>query len=304
MINSTIRANSTVVVIVDGSGEIEFLIAITMSDKHGNVIGLVPAAGQASRLEPLPVSKELFPVGFGPVRGKQGLRPKVAAQYLLEQMQLAGAGKAFIVLRKGKWDIPNYFGDGQGQHMHLAYLIMRHPYGVPYTLDQAYPFIPSATIIFGFPDVIFFPKNAYVRLLDQLSDSGADIALGVFKVKRRPEKMDMLEMDAQDRIRRIVIKPEQTSLRDTWIAAAWTPRFTEFMHEYVTRDALERGQSAMGESAVDKELHMGDVLNAALESKMKTTTVRFDSDSFLDIGTPEDIVLASEFIKPFDNVQP
>jgi glucose-1-phosphate thymidylyltransferase len=219
-------------------------------------------------------------------------------------MQLAGAGKAFIILRKGKWDIPSYFGDGQDHHMHLAYLIMRHPFGVPYTLDQAYPFIQSATILFGFPDIIVSPKNVYARLLGRLSDSGVDIALGVFKVNRRPEKMDILEMDGRGRIRRIDIKPKQTNFSDTWIAAAWTPLFTGFMHEYLLRDSVIRGQGDAEQSLLDKELHMGDVINAALESKMKVATVHFDSGSFLDIGTPEDIVLVSEFTHSLDKIHP
>lgn len=258
---------------------------------------MVPAAGHASRLEPLPVSKELFPVGFGKVKGKQGLRPKVAAQYLLEQMQLAGAEKTFIVLRKGKWDIPNYFGDGHGLDMHLAYLIMRHPYGVPYTLDQAYPFVQSATIVFGFPDIIFFPQNAYVRLLSHLADSGADIALAVYKAKRRPEKMDMLELDAQDRIRRIDIKPLRTHLRDTWIAAAWAPAFTEFMHKFVMTDGQKRVATDAGKLAMSDELHMGDIIRAGFESYIKTTIVRFDEGCFIDIGTPEDMLDAAGFVR-------
>ena len=70
------------------------------------VIGLLPAGGEAKRIAPLPCSKELFPIGFRPV-GEQGeLRPKVACHYLLEKMSLAGIGKVYIILRKGKWDIP------------------------------------------------------------------------------------------------------------------------------------------------------------------------------------------------------
>jgi glucose-1-phosphate thymidylyltransferase len=216
-------------------------------------------------------------------------------------MHIAGVKKVYIVLRKGKWDIPNYFGDGHEQDIHLAYLIMRHPHGVPYTLDQAYPFIKSSTILFGFPDILFYPKNAYVTLLNQLSESGADIALGVFKVTCNHEKMDLLEMDAQDRIRKIEIKPKQTRLSHTWIAAAWTPAFTSFMHECIVRDAHTIGQNGMVNNVLHKELHMGDVINIALESNIKTTFVRFDSGCFLDIGTPEDLYIAADFVQSCEN---
>ena len=86
------------------------------------VIGLIPAGGQASRIAPLPCSKELYPIGFQLTK-EQGPRPKVVSQYLLEKMSLAGISKAYLVLRPGKWDIPAYFGDGSRLNMHLAYLL-------------------------------------------------------------------------------------------------------------------------------------------------------------------------------------
>jgi len=56
-----------------------------MSDE---LVGLIPAAGQAKRVSPLPGSKELFPVGFREVEvgGHVQLRPKVVSQYLLDNM--------------------------------------------------------------------------------------------------------------------------------------------------------------------------------------------------------------------------
>lgn len=76
------------------------------------VVGLIPAGGQATRLSPLPLSKELYPIGFQSISKDGGMRPKVVCQYLLERMKFAGITKAFIILRSGKWDIPAYLGDG------------------------------------------------------------------------------------------------------------------------------------------------------------------------------------------------
>jgi glucose-1-phosphate thymidylyltransferase len=50
------------------------------------VIGLIPAGGQATRIAPLPCSKELFPLGFSSMNSGQGMRPKVVCHYLLEKM--------------------------------------------------------------------------------------------------------------------------------------------------------------------------------------------------------------------------
>lgn len=96
------------------------------------IIGLIPAAGQGTRISPLPMSKELFPIGSRMVAGRAGPRPKVVCHYLLEKMQRAGVGQAFFILRPGKWDIPNFLGDGAdldiGTPANLAKAIEQHPF--------------------------------------------------------------------------------------------------------------------------------------------------------------------------------
>ena len=88
------------------------------------IIGLLPAAGLANRIAPLPCSKELFPIGFRPIGSTEELRPKAVCLYLLESMRQAGVQKTFVVLRDGKWDIPAFLGDGRSLDMQLAYLMM------------------------------------------------------------------------------------------------------------------------------------------------------------------------------------
>ena len=196
------------------------------------VIGLIPAAGQAKRISPLPCSKELYPVGFWRSPDEKEGRPKVVCHYLLEKMRAAGITKAYIVLRQGKWDIPAYLQDGAIAGMHLAYLMLGLPYGVPYTLDQAYPFVRDAIIAFGFPDILFRPDDAFSRLLSHQESSQADITLGLFPAEH-PYKVDMVDLNQEGRVQRIIIQPSHSSLRYTWGIAVWTPVFTQFLHDYV-----------------------------------------------------------------------
>ncbi|MEO1372855.1 MAG: dTDP-glucose pyrophosphorylase, partial [Cyanobacteria bacterium J06635_10] len=76
--------------------------------KKRPLIGLIPAGGKATRISPLPLSKELYPVGFREDgdnnnqinhqnNNKNNLRPKVVSHYLLEKMQLAGIDKAYFI---------------------------------------------------------------------------------------------------------------------------------------------------------------------------------------------------------------
>ena len=256
-------------------------------------IGLIPAAGKADRIAPLPCSKEIWPTGLQTIAGLNGPRPKVAGQYLLESMKAAGAQKAFIILRKGKWDIPAYFGCGKSIGLNLAYLLMDLPYGAPYTLDQAFAFVSNDTILFGFPDILFRPSSAYRSLAKQLTVSGADIALGLFKAQN-PRKMDMVELDDAGKIRALDIKPRQTRLKYTWIIAAWTPAFTSFMHRHLK--AREETVAARSEAG-GREIFVGDVIQAALEEGLEVYPVRFDDGAYLDIGTPEDLVQADAFVR-------
>jgi glucose-1-phosphate thymidylyltransferase len=259
-----------------------------------DLVGVIPAAGIASRLGPLPCSKELLPVGFHKDREGGQSQPKAIAHYLLERMQTANVSRIYIILRKGKWDIPNYFGDGKMLDMSIAYLLMDLPFGVPFTIDQAYPFIKEATVVFGFPDILFEPEDAFVQLLSRQSATGADIVLGIFPATH-PHKMDMVDLDKEGRVRGIQIKPSQTNLRYAWIIAIWTPVFTNFMHESVVNE-LALDLKTNGEGLGKKqELYVGDIIQKALDNNLSIECVCFSTGTYIDIGTPGDFIKAMQF---------
>lgn len=252
-------------------------------------VGLIPAAGTANRIAPLPCSKELYPIGFQSIGAGCSVRPKVVGQYLLEKMRSADIAEVFIVLRKGKWDIPEYFGDGKTLGMRLAYLIMDLPFGVPYTLDQAYPFVKDSTVLFGFPDIIFQPNDAFASLLARQAESKADLVLGLFPI-RKSQKADMVDLDKNGRIREIKIKPVRTHLRYAWIIAVWTQGFTQFMHEYLIRLQNENRQHKSDSTRPEsQELFLGDIFQAAIDNDLYTEGVPFYNGTFLDIGTPNNL---------------
>jgi glucose-1-phosphate thymidylyltransferase len=244
------------------------------------IVGLIPAAGQGSRIGPLPCSKELYPVGFGPLPGKQGMWPKASCQYVLEKMRRAGIRKVFFVLREGKWDIPMFLGDGRNCDMHIAYLMRNLPYGVPFTLDQAYPFLEDKMVALGWPDIILQGENEYQQLVDCLKVTNADVVLGLFPADR-PEKVDMVELDSKGRVKEFVIKPKKTTLHYTWGMAIWTPAFSMFLHEFV----LIAQQSA----ETSPEIFVGDVFRAAFQKGLKVEAVQVSDKPYIDIGTPDDL---------------
>lgn len=239
------------------------------------VLGLIPAAGRALRLGPLPCSKELLPVGFrttpsGPV-------PKVACHHLLERFAAAGIGRALLVLHESKWDVARYLGNGEGFGVHLAYVVIPGSASVPETLSYAAPWVGEQTVALGFPDVLFEPRDAYARLLQRQAERDADLVLGLFPADR-PWTTDMVELGDDGRVRRIEVRPRETGLRFNWLLAAWSPVFTRFLQEAVEK-----------RSPPDGELQIGAVVQAAVDAGLTVEGVPFPEGSYRDLGTPDQL---------------
>lgn len=248
-----------------------------MSTKQ-QFVAIIPAAGRASRLSPLPCSKELYPIGIH-ANKDNSTHPKVVSHYLLDKFKRAGVEKVFFSLRKDKSDILDYFADGAAFGVDIAYIVPYVPYGVPYTIDRAYQFVKNEIVALGFPDILFEPENAYETLLARQKQRQADVVLGLFPADR-PDKCDMVELNEDDTIKRIVVKPEKTSLTMVWGIAIWTPRFTQYLHNFL--DSPEP-------KGTEKELQISDVILAASRDGLHVDTIQVSQKPFIDIGTPEDL---------------
>ena len=254
------------------------------------IVGLIPAAGKAERISPLPCSKEIYPVGFDNSSENKILRPKAISQYLIESMQQVYISEVYIIIRKGKWDIPQYLGSGKWMDMDFAYLIMDLPFGVPFTLDQAYNFVKDDIVVFGFPDIIFRPQDAFNPLLDKGFSSSADVVLGLFRAPQPYELQHMVDFDSSGRVSGFQINPSQTALRYTWIIAVWKPKFTRFLHEYVSSiTRTSRKGDTLNTDSMIEEISMTRVFEAALHKGLVIDSISFKEGFFLDIGSPENL---------------
>lgn len=254
----------------------------------GPVVGLIPAAGRARRLGRLPVSKEILPVDFQ--RSRQGVVPKVACQYLLDRFRAGGVERAFLVIRRGKEDIPRHLGSGDDSGVSLAYLVVDDSASVPETLDRAHAFVAGHTVVLGFPDLLFAPEDAYATLLERHRDTGADVTLGLFPVEpaRRPTT-DMVRLGAGGRVEDVEVRPQASELERNWLLAVWSPRFTAWLHEQM--GPTSRGSVPPGEAP---ELKLGTLLRRSLAEGLHLQGVPFDRGSYLDMGTPKGLARARE----------
>ncbi len=247
------------------------------------ITGLIPAGGLAKRLGKLSCSKEVLPYT------DDSGRKKVISENLIRYYQLAGITNICFIIRKGKWDIPAYFGDGLSHGVNIGYLLMNLPYGTPFTLNQAYPFIRDRIVALGFPDIVFKPENAFETLKKKLSDSKADIVLGLAPTERYL-KSDMIEFKQDGTISSIIIKQNRPDLKYSWFITIWKPAFTEYMNRYLGLFLKKHPEGHFtAEDGKTREIYVGDVIQSALSDGMKTDYHLFAEGNYIDIGTKEDL---------------
>lgn len=258
------------------------------------VVGVIPAAGKATRLSPLPCSKELIPIGVHTQPESIRGRPKVVSEYLLQEMHAAGAQRVFIVLREGKFDIPAYFGDGSRLGLKLAYLMMGAPWGPPFSIAQAAPFAEHATMLLGFPDILVHPAGLFGRLIDRLDATGADLVLGVHRMTAGGYA-DRVLLDARGRVTRVRLKetaPPPRAGEIGCVQAAWGPRFTRFLLDETDRLGAWARSGVAGEAP---DWSISSVFEAAVLAGLHVDSVMLEGARFLDIGTTAGYAAANSF---------
>lgn len=260
------------------------------------IAGLIPAAGNANRLSPLPFSKELYPINFDRVDELHPDHPKTSMQYLLENMKLGGAENVFIVIRDGKWDIPSYFGDGSRLCLNLAYLMMGLPFGPPFSLNQAYSFLDNQIVLFGFPDILVTPPDSFKELVEKLSKSDADAILGLHKVDE-PFHWDMVRINEEGRVTDLTIKEERKSYNYGWAIMAWKPSFTLYLNEFVQKLLKQNNKGLISYNKTFREPIVSDVVKAALDDGLWIDSFVFEKGKVLDVGVSERIKRSQYFFK-------
>jgi len=253
-------------------------------NKDYQITGIIPAAGYASRLPKLPCSKEIYPVHIEKKKEKNSGKIQIASASLLNHMSSSGAKKAFVIIRKEKWDIPHFLEDGSDFDLNLSYIVTPPTDGTIYSITKSLPFLEHDIVLLGFPDIQIYADNPFKILLDKLKQGEADIILGLFKAAD-PKKVDMVHTNADSTLNRIEIKPRSTKLTHTWLIAAWKPSFTA-----VIQESLNSLESVIKQ----REIYLGDVIQFAVDNGLVADTHIFSDSKFIDIGTLSDLNKAVE----------
>lgn len=237
------------------------------------LIGLIPAAGKGLRLR-LPYPKEMYPI----IRDN---RYKPIAQFVLENLTAAPLDHVVFVINETKHQLIGYFGDGHRLGCHISYVVQEvrenssrstSP-GLSHALDAAYHLVRGKTVLFGMADTIMEPVDLFVRMLDSATPDD-DVIMGLFPTEH-PQKFGMVAFNADDRVLRIVDKPQETELTHMWGCIIWRPSFTELLHTRIHKEKIA---------------DFATIMNAALQDGMRFRAMRFDNGTYLDLGTYDEIL--------------
>ena len=162
----------------------------------------MPAAGYATRLQPLDCSKEVYPVGGRPLM-----------DYVVERMRAAPCDEVRIVTRPDKRDVIE----------HAAELGAQVVEGRPETLAESVALgveglHPDDVALIGLPDTIWEPADGFTQLLAGLNGD-ADVVLGLF-ASPEPERSDVVSLDESGRVTAVAVKPDRPRTNLIWGCAA------------------------------------------------------------------------------------
>ena len=238
--------------------------------------GVIPAAGNGTRIQPLAFSKELLPVG-GRLSGDGRARPKAVSEYLVDRMALAGATKICFVISPTKADILKYYG-GHCDIVEIAYVVQPEAAGLCDAIFRAHPVIPrDEPVLVGLPDTIWFPDDALRALPEDT------LSFLLFPVEH-PQHFDAVVTDPQGRVLSIDGKSEE--VRSHWIWGAFK------MPGHVFHELRE-----FWLSRPEPDEYIGTLVNAWIAQGGEAVAVRA-GELYADVGTLEGYRLALELLGP------
>lgn len=242
--------------------------------------GIILAGGKGTRLYPMTkvVSKQLLPIYDKPM-----------IYYPLSVLMLAGIREVLIISTPE--DLPNYralLGDGQRLGMRFEYKVQEQPRGL------AEAFILGEEFIGGDPVCLILGDNIfYGQALSDYLRRGAAIEKGgmIFGVQvKNPRSFGVVEFDENKHVVSIEEKPQNPK-------SNFAVPGLYFYDNSVVEVAKTIQPSARG------ELEITTVNNVYLQRGQLLVSPMGRGMAWLDTGTPEGMLQASQFVATVQNRQ-
>ena len=244
-------------------------------------VGVIPAAGLASRLGPLGYPKELLPITYVPGEGGH-LRPLPVIEASLRQLHEAGIGRALVITSDRKPELMQYLGNGGSTGLDLAFVPQARPEGLAAAAALALPWTREANACLLLPDTIVRPESALRDMCALFEAQDADLVLGVFPTAK-PKELGPVRFDGEMRVVEVQDKPAETDLANSWAMAVWGRHFGGLLADAVKQNSAQS---------------LGGVFQQAVDHGLKVMAVWFEGGAFYDVGTPKGLAEAlPQFLK-------
>jgi glucose-1-phosphate thymidylyltransferase len=242
--------------------------------------GIILAGGSGTRLYPMTLvtSKQLLPVYDKPM-----------IYYPLSTLMLAGIRDILLISTPD--DLPVFeklLGGGERLGIKISYRAQPRPEGLPQAFTIGADFIDGGHCALILGDNIFFGNGMPQALANaRAMTSGATIF--AYQVSD-PERYGVIEMDPQARPLAIVEKPKVPKSR-------WAVTGLYFFDHRIVEIAAQLKPSARG------ELEITDAVNAYLRLGELNVQPLGRGFAWLDTGTPDSMLDASEFVRTLEKRQ-
>ncbi len=242
--------------------------------------GIILAGGTGSRLWPItkPVCKQLLPVFNKPM-----------IYYPLSTLLLTGIRDILLITTpESENSFQDLLGDGSKFGINLTYRVQTEPKGIAEAFIIAKDFINNNPCALILGDNIFY-GSGFTELLKQKS-SMLDQTVLFASYVNDPENFGICEFNDRDIPIRIIEKPKE-------FISNWAITGLYFYDKNVADIAKTLSPSPRG------ELEISELNQIYLENKNIDVYKFSRGDAWLDVGTNDNLLKASQFVKMVEEIQ-